>query len=471
MSGRVVDGYAVLQPRVTPSLPTGRDGSLFQRVFSGDRGLDPYAFAVSDVYQDLFGEGSFTGKGIYDVDAFEAALQGPHPREHHPQPRSARRDLRARRAGHRHRGGRGISLALRRRRGPPASLGARRLAAAALDLRPRASSGRPRAKAGSADRPLEDARQSAPTLSAPPRVACACWLGGSCPSRRRALDGRSSWSASPCPPFCPCSAGSCRAGWDFEAHAMRSSSAADFELAFGRSRLLTTFLAHQAWLMADAIAATLSGCSCRPQAARMGHGRAGASSAPISTLAGFYRQMAGGCRARPWWPGFSSPGCSQAPLPLAAPFASPCGCFRRPSRGGSSQSAATAAFTGRCQPPTRGACAGRAAHLALLRNLRHGRGPHAAAGQFPGGPDAGRGASHLADQYRALSALRSSRRAISAGSGTLDAVDRLEATFDHDGQARALPRPFLQLVRHARSAAAASRNISRRSTAAILPAI
>ena len=73
-TGRVTEGYAVLQPRVTPSLPTGREGSLYQRVFSSASGLDPYAFAVSDVYQDLFDEGSYSGKGIYDVDAFEAAL-------------------------------------------------------------------------------------------------------------------------------------------------------------------------------------------------------------------------------------------------------------------------------------------------------------------------------------------------------------------------------------------------------------
>ncbi len=78
-SGRVVEGYAVLQPRVTPSLPIGREGSIFQRVFSGHGGIDPYAFAVSDVYQDLFGEGSYSGKGIYDVDAFEAALAGRIP--------------------------------------------------------------------------------------------------------------------------------------------------------------------------------------------------------------------------------------------------------------------------------------------------------------------------------------------------------------------------------------------------------
>ena len=75
-SGRVIEGYAVLQPRVTPSLPADKEGSVFQRVFSGPPGIDPYAFAVSDVYQDLFGEGSYSGKGIYDVDVFEAALQG-----------------------------------------------------------------------------------------------------------------------------------------------------------------------------------------------------------------------------------------------------------------------------------------------------------------------------------------------------------------------------------------------------------
>ena len=76
---RVVEGYAVLQPRVTPSLPIGREGSLFQRIFSSVSGIDPYASAVSDVYQDLFGEGSYAGKGIYDVDAFEAALANRAP--------------------------------------------------------------------------------------------------------------------------------------------------------------------------------------------------------------------------------------------------------------------------------------------------------------------------------------------------------------------------------------------------------
>ncbi len=71
---RVVEGYGILQPRVAPSLPTGPRSTTYQRIVSGPGGVDPYAAAVSDVYQDLFGEGSYTGKGIYDVDAFQAAL-------------------------------------------------------------------------------------------------------------------------------------------------------------------------------------------------------------------------------------------------------------------------------------------------------------------------------------------------------------------------------------------------------------
>ena len=66
---------ASLQPRVGVSLPSARR-SWFVRLFAGDAGIDPYTRAVSDVYQDLFQEGSFIGKGIYDVDAFEQAMAG-----------------------------------------------------------------------------------------------------------------------------------------------------------------------------------------------------------------------------------------------------------------------------------------------------------------------------------------------------------------------------------------------------------
>jgi cyclic beta-1,2-glucan synthetase len=79
MARRITRGYAILQPRVTPSLTTGDEASFFQRVFSANRGLDPYVFAVSDLYQDVFGDGSFTGKGLYHIDAMEAALKGRIP--------------------------------------------------------------------------------------------------------------------------------------------------------------------------------------------------------------------------------------------------------------------------------------------------------------------------------------------------------------------------------------------------------
>lgn len=78
-SQRVTGGYGILQPRVSPSLPAREDRSVYQSLFSSPGGIEPYAAAASDVYQDLFGEGTFTGKGIYDVDAFEAALDGRVP--------------------------------------------------------------------------------------------------------------------------------------------------------------------------------------------------------------------------------------------------------------------------------------------------------------------------------------------------------------------------------------------------------
>jgi len=76
--GRVTTGYGILQPRVSVTMASAA-GSLFSRTYAGHTGVDPYTTAVSDVYQDLFDEGIFTGKGLYDVDAFTAALQGRVP--------------------------------------------------------------------------------------------------------------------------------------------------------------------------------------------------------------------------------------------------------------------------------------------------------------------------------------------------------------------------------------------------------
>jgi cyclic beta-1,2-glucan synthetase len=74
----VTDGYTILQPRVAVSLP-GTNLSKFAKLFGNEPGIDPYTRAISDVYQDLFGEGSFIGKGIYDVDSFERMLKNRLP--------------------------------------------------------------------------------------------------------------------------------------------------------------------------------------------------------------------------------------------------------------------------------------------------------------------------------------------------------------------------------------------------------
>ena len=79
--GRVVEGYSILQPRVSFHL-TAANQSLFTRIWAASAGVDPYSTAVSDIYQDLFGAGSFTGKGIYELDAFEAATGRTFPENH-----------------------------------------------------------------------------------------------------------------------------------------------------------------------------------------------------------------------------------------------------------------------------------------------------------------------------------------------------------------------------------------------------
>jgi cyclic beta-1,2-glucan synthetase len=77
-SGRVSAGYTVLQPRAELKPPSG-ERSRFMRIFGGNSGIDLYTHAVSDVYQDLFGEGIYVGKGIYDVAAFSRSLEGRVP--------------------------------------------------------------------------------------------------------------------------------------------------------------------------------------------------------------------------------------------------------------------------------------------------------------------------------------------------------------------------------------------------------
>lgn len=75
----VVAGYGILQPRVDISVQCTTKSRL-AAIFAGETGLDPYTRAISDVYQDLYGEGSFTGKGIYEVDTMDRVLFGRFPR-------------------------------------------------------------------------------------------------------------------------------------------------------------------------------------------------------------------------------------------------------------------------------------------------------------------------------------------------------------------------------------------------------
>jgi len=258
-TGQVLDGYAVLQPRVAPSLPTGREGSRFQRAFSSASGIDPYAAAVSDVYQDLFGEGSYAGKGIYDIDAFEAALAGRVPDgsllshdlfeglyaraglvsdiqvvEEFP----ARYEVSAARQ---HRWVRGDWQLL------PWILG-------------RADAAGPLGHRGSARLPLisrwkmlDNLRRS---LSAP--LSVAALVAGWCLPRSAAL----LWTdlmlvTVVLPAWLPAFAGIIprRAGITVRSHlfALRQ----DIRLAGAQSAFLLTFLADQAWLMSDAIVRTL----------------------------------------------------------------------------------------------------------------------------------------------------------------------------------------------------------------------
>ncbi|URZ17704.1 GH36-type glycosyl hydrolase domain-containing protein [Clostridium felsineum] len=77
-NGRVVRGYGVMQPRININ-SISANKTIYSKVFSGEAGIDTYSTAVSDVYQDLFGEGIFAGKGIYDIDVFQTMLKNQIP--------------------------------------------------------------------------------------------------------------------------------------------------------------------------------------------------------------------------------------------------------------------------------------------------------------------------------------------------------------------------------------------------------
>ena len=197
---RVTEGYGILQPRVAVSLP-GANRSRYARLWASEPGIDPYTRVVSDVYQDLFGEGSFIGKGIYDVDAFDTGGGRPLPGEPDPQPRPARRLLRARRPPDRCAGVRGLPVTLRRGRAAALPLDSRRLAVVALAAAGRAG----RATAGAAGTRFPRlcrwklVRQPAPQPRARGADRHAARRVGA--ARRPRGPGRSSaWAACCCPP-------------------------------------------------------------------------------------------------------------------------------------------------------------------------------------------------------------------------------------------------------------------------------
>ena len=182
---RVVDGYGILQPRVSVTMSSAA-GSIFSKMYAGHTGVDPYTTAVSDTYQDLFAEGVYTGKGLYDVDAFSTALAGRVPGERRALARPLRGPLRPLRARLRPRGGRRLPVDGARPHAAPAPLGAGRLADRGLAL-PEGADGRTAGEEPAAVRSarwkiFDNLRRSL----VPPRSWCCSWspAGRSCPASR-----------------------------------------------------------------------------------------------------------------------------------------------------------------------------------------------------------------------------------------------------------------------------------------------
>ena len=440
---RVVHGFGVLQPRVTPAFPARTEATIFQRVFSGPAGLDPYASAVSDVYQDLFGEGSYTGKGLYEVDVFEHALAGRVP-ENTVLSHDLFESIFARcalvsdveffddfpssaevAASRQHRWARGdwqLAPWIFGRAGGGISLInrwkmfdnlRRTLSPIACVLLLLASWSMPGAPQGV---------WAAFVLTAIAFPGLLSMLGGIVPRRRG---------------FSP-------------ANHLRAL-AADFGDVCAHALISVVMLAHQAWLMLDAIARTLTRLCITRRRLLVWVTAAQARTASdlslsralwpprienvvvtLAAAAGLLRNPGALPYAVPflllWW---SAPIVDAIHQPASAP-----GCNRAPVRRAGHDAARH-----------------RATHLAVLHHLRHGRGSRAAARQLPGDARTGRRPPQLADQLRAVSAVVRCRPRLR--------LDRARRTCRsnrgddrHAASAASISRPFLQLVRNARAAAA-----------------
>ena len=465
----------MLQPRVTPSLPIGARGLALPAHLLRPGGIDPYAAAVSDVYQDLFGEGSYTGKGIYDVDAFEAALAGRVPEIDAAQPRPVRGHLRARRPRLRHRGGRGVSRPLRRRP-PRASIAGR----AATGSCCRGSAGTPPATGPRARR--RSGRSAAGRCSTtcgarcrPPPAVVALLAGWTLPLPARArLDGFRPARRSRCPTLLPVLAAILprRAGITARSHLRRARPR--HRLAAAQTGCWSSPSSpHQAWLMVDAIVRTLFRLFVTPPPpARMGHGRPGAATARALDLAGLLparwpAALARRCR----WPRSSSGTHGRDALARRRAVRARLVRSRRPSRAGSACRPGRAGQRRDRRRPMR-----RSLRLIARRTWRFFE-TFVTAEEHMLPPD------NFQEDPKPVVAHRTSPTniglyllsAVTARDfgwiGTLDAdraaSRRRFATMDAAG---ALPRPLLQLVRHDAISGRSSPPTSPRSTAATSPA-
>ena len=293
-TGRVVHGYGVLQPRITSTLPAERDASLYERIFSGAAGIDPYASAVSDVYQDLFREGSYTGKGIYDLHVFDEAMTDLVP-ENALLSHDLFEGIFARAglvtdvelfdefpshylvaAARQHRWARGDWQLL------PWILG-----------RARDATGRRRRSSIPSVGRWKMVDNLRRTLSAPLTLA-ALAVAWTLPSLSVSLWTGLIFVATIVPAALPVTAGLLPRRQGISKRSHLQAVAADLGLAVAHILLAWTLLAHQAWLMGDAIVRALTRLYVTRRKLLEWTTAAQAKAAVDLSLPGFYRQMAGG---------------------------------------------------------------------------------------------------------------------------------------------------------------------------------